>query len=185
MRFVFFSAAIAVASAGFATASAAESGVTQPQMVNQTVSTQGMAPVIRDTRRLQRATPETVPSNVRISKRRVVESQLAAQDGVFVPHGYEPVWEDDRLSLTRAHQTYAGQAQSAQIWSDWPARRQIPGQETQAGVFVPGGFEPYWDDDRLSLTRAQQTEAGREQMGQFWSNETPRRLVPRREAGTR
>ena len=148
-----------------------------------------MAPVVRDTRRLQRATPQTVAPNVRIAPRRAVESQLAARDGVFVPRGYERTWEDDRLSLTRAHQTYSGQAQSAQIWTDRAPRRLVNGDEaqfaTQSGVFVIGGYEPVWEDDRLSSTRATQTESGQAQMGQFWSNETPRRLVPRREAGTR
>lgn len=143
-------------------------------------------PVVRDRTLLQRATPDTVASNIRIAPRGVVESQLAAQEGVFVPHGYERVWDDDRLSLTRAHQTYAGQAQSAQIWTKSAPRRLIDradGQaRTQDGVFVPRGYAPVWDDDRLSLTRARQTASGQAQMAQFWDNRTPRRLVPREEA---
>ncbi|MEM6375916.1 MAG: hypothetical protein AAF686_06710 [Pseudomonadota bacterium] len=67
---------------------------------------------------LQRATRDTVGPHVRIAPRRVVEQQLAAKDGVFVPHGYEKIWDDDRLSLTRAHQTYSGQDQMGLIWND-------------------------------------------------------------------
>ncbi|MEM6577442.1 MAG: hypothetical protein AAF678_03040, partial [Pseudomonadota bacterium] len=143
-------------------------------------------PVTRDTTRLQPATPETVAPNVRIAPRRVVEAQLAAKDGVYVPRGYERVWTDDRLSLTRAHQTYAGQAQSAQIWTEGAPRRQVAREDGQSrvneGVSVPRGYEPVWDDERLSRTRGQQTASGREQMAQFWDNQTPRRLVPRKEA---
>jgi len=104
-----------------------------PKTRSQTVSrhaTRSMtAPVVRDRTQLQRATPETVAPNVRIAPRHVVEAQIAARDGVFVPRGYEPVWEDDRLSLTRAHQTYSGQAQMAQFWGNGTPMRLLPREE--------------------------------------------------------
>ncbi|MEM6480969.1 MAG: hypothetical protein AAF922_15260 [Pseudomonadota bacterium] len=74
---------------------------------------------------MQTATRATVGPNVTIAPRHVVEAQLAAKDGVYVPPGFESVWDDDRLSLTRAHQTYSGQDQMSQFWDDSLPRRPV------------------------------------------------------------
>lgn len=64
-------------------------------------------------------------AEVRVAPRHVYEQQLAARDGVSVPPGYAPIWEDDRLNPQRAHQTFAGKAQMERIWTRTTPRRLI------------------------------------------------------------
>lgn len=127
MRQLFLKATIAVAFASLGTASLGQSATNYVAVSSHSHASQ---PVVRDGRVLQRATPDTVAPNVYIAPRHVVEAQIAARDGVFVPRGYERVWMDDRLSLTRAHQTYSGQDQMSQFWNNRVPRRLVPRQET-------------------------------------------------------
>lgn len=104
--------------------SALSPSVATRDLRQSTVSSKN-APVVRSAVELQTATRATVAPNVTIAPRHVVEAQLAAKDGVFVPPGFEPVWDDDRLSLTRAHQTYSGQDQMSQFWDNTLPRRPV------------------------------------------------------------
>ncbi|MEM7732201.1 MAG: SPOR domain-containing protein [Pseudomonadota bacterium] len=45
------------------------------------------------------------------------EEQVVSTEGVFIPEGYEAVWDDDRLNTKRAHQTFAGKAQMERLWT--------------------------------------------------------------------
>lgn len=120
----------APAASGTAIAGTAAAQPMSRTHVAHTKRPQANPPVVRDSRTLRVATRETVGPNTYIAPRHVVESQLAARDGVHVPKGYEPVWEDDRLSLTRAHQTYSGQDQSAQFWDRDVPRNLVPRRES-------------------------------------------------------
>lgn len=61
---------------------------------------------------------QTAPSaQVRVVPRHVYEQQMASVDGISVPSGYKPVWEDDRLNPKRAQQTFEGMAQTDLAWT--------------------------------------------------------------------
>ena len=53
-------------------------------------------------------------------------------------------------------------------------------QASQAGVSVPKGYKPVWEDDRLNTKRAHQTFAGKAQMELAWTKTVPRRLIVRK-----
>ena len=61
-----------------------------------------------------------------------------------------------------------------------PARIYAKQQNSVTGVYVPEGYEPVWEDDRLNTRRAHQTYAGMDQMEAMWTNTVPRRLINRR-----
>ncbi|MGK7651821.1 SPOR domain-containing protein [Roseovarius sp. B08] len=72
----------------------------------------------------QVVTPREVPSPpVRVAPRHVYERQVSSTRGVYVPEGYQPVWEDDRLNPRRAHQTFAGKAMMEVTWTKTVPRR--------------------------------------------------------------
>ncbi|MDD9726337.1 SPOR domain-containing protein [Roseovarius sp. SK2] len=74
----------------------------------------------------QVVTPRDVPSPpVRVAPRHVYERQVSSTRSVFVPEGYQPVWEDDRLNPQRAHQTFAGKAMMEVAWTKTVPRRLI------------------------------------------------------------
>ncbi|MBQ0750662.1 MAG: SPOR domain-containing protein [Roseovarius sp.] len=61
-----------------------------------------------------------------------------------------------------------------------PARVYASQQASLAGVSVPQGMQPVWEDDRLNPYRAHQTFEGRDQMLLMWTNTVPQRLIDRR-----
>lgn len=65
------------------------------------------------------------PCTTRVVLRRIAKSQAEAARGVYIPSGYKKVWEDDRLSLRRTQQTFAGKAQMEQLWTNTVPRDQI------------------------------------------------------------
>ncbi len=71
-------------------------------------------------RDLAALTPQT-----RIAPRHVAEAQAQMTQGITVPKGYRPVWEDDRLNPRRAHGTVAGQRAMELVWTDTVPRRLI------------------------------------------------------------
>lgn len=66
---------------------------------------------------------------VRVAPKHVYESQTAGTQGIFVPDGYTPIWEDDRLNPRRGHHTQDGKARMDLVWTDTVPRRLI-GRET-------------------------------------------------------
>jgi len=61
-----------------------------------------------------------------------------------------------------------------------PARIYAKQKTSMAGISVPEGMEPVWEDDRLNPRRAHQTFEGKAQMEMVWTNTVPRRLIERR-----
>ena len=49
-----------------------------------------------------------------------------------------------------------------------------------AGITVPEGYQPVWNDDRLNPRRAHQTLEGKAQMDLAWTKTVPRLLIDRR-----
>ena len=45
------------------------------------------------------------------------------------------------------------------------------------GIYVPKGYSQAWDDDRLNPKRQYQTQKGKAQMDQLWTQTVPRRLI--------
>ena len=52
-------------------------------------------------------------------------------------------------------------------------------QASTAGVHVPPGYAPIWEDDRLNPRRAHQTLSGKARMELIWTRTVPRRLIVR------
>ena len=69
------------------------------------------------------ATTTYTTAATRIAPKHVYAVQKNSTQGVYVPEGYAPVWEDDRLNPRRAHQTYAGKAQMDALWTRTTPRR--------------------------------------------------------------
>lgn len=62
---------------------------------------------------------------VRIAPKHVYEKQRASTRNMYLPEGYEQVWDDDRLNPKRTHQTFAGKAQMERVWTNTVPRRLI------------------------------------------------------------
>ncbi|MFU1478936.1 SPOR domain-containing protein [Roseovarius sp. C7] len=81
---------------------------------------------------------------VRVAPRHVYAKQLAARDGIYVPKGYKPVWDDDRLNPHRAHQYFEGKRQMELVWTKTVPRKLV---ERRTGRVVtdayPGLQYPY------------------------------------------
>lgn len=75
---------------------------------------------------------------LRVAPRHVYEAQKASTAGIYVPPGYTPVWEDDRLNPRRAHQTLAGKVRMDATWTRTVPRRLII-RETGAPVVATRG----------------------------------------------
>ncbi|MFN3208409.1 MAG: SPOR domain-containing protein [Roseovarius sp.] len=84
------------------------------------------------------------PQNVRVAPRHVYERQVSSTRGVYVPEGYQPVWDDDRLNPRRAHQTFAGMAMTDLIWTRTVPRRLIDRRTGREVTYkYPGLHYPY------------------------------------------
>ncbi len=81
---------------------------------------------------------------VRVAPARVYARQKNSAKGIFVPDGYKPVWEDDRLNLKRAHQTYDGMDQMHVMWTNTVPRRLIDRRSGRDVIHnFPGLRAPY------------------------------------------
>ncbi|WP_204355342.1 SPOR domain-containing protein, partial [Roseovarius amoyensis] len=94
------------------------------------IATAGPGATIYDPSRLRPAAPylsAAYPATpVRVAPKHVYADQKASTAGIYVPPGYVPVWEDDRLNPRRAHQTLTGKAQMDSTWTRTVPRQLIP-----------------------------------------------------------
>lgn len=82
-------------------------------------------------------------SNVRVVPRHVYEQQQQS-NGISVPEGYKPAWDDDRLNPYRAHQTFEGKAQMEVMWSRTVPRHLIDTATNRDVTYkYPGLRYPY------------------------------------------
>ena len=65
-------------------------------------------------------TPDT-----RFVRENIYKNQVASTKGVYIPKGYKPAWDDDRLNPKRAHQTFRGKAEMELIWTNTVPRRLV------------------------------------------------------------
>lgn len=65
-----------------------------------------------------------VTATTRIAPKHVVENRFNTRN-VQVPHGYRPVWDDDRLNPYRAEQNLAGRSDMLLVWTQTVPRRLI------------------------------------------------------------
>lgn len=81
---------------------------------------------------------------VRVVPRHVYAQQRVARQGIYVPKGYEPVWEDDRLNPYRAQQYFQGKRQMELIWTKTVPRRLVVRQTGRVVTDAyPGLQYPY------------------------------------------
>lgn len=71
-------------------------------------------------------TQDEVATTARVMPKHVYENKLLSQEGIAVPKGYRPVWEDDRLNPYRAEQTLQGKRQMEMVWTQTVPRRLVP-----------------------------------------------------------
>ncbi|MEO0752315.1 MAG: SPOR domain-containing protein [Pseudomonadota bacterium] len=95
--------------------------------------------------------PQATTGQVRVAPKHVYEDQLASTQGVFVPEGYEAVWDDDRLNTKRTHQTLAGNAQMKQMWTSRVPRTLKPNAIAGSHVSYAAGGVP---DSAPAVSRA-------------------------------
>lgn len=81
-----------------------------------------------------------VSPQARVVPRQVYENRLN-QQGISVPKGYRPVWEDDRLNPYRAEQTLAGKRQMEQVWTQTVPRQAVPVQVVPQGHAPAPGYQ--------------------------------------------
>ncbi|PVA09480.1 hypothetical protein DC366_13925 [Pelagivirga sediminicola] len=103
------------------------------------------------------------PYTTRIAPRHVVRARVNAVQGVSIPHGYKRVWMDGRLNPHRAHQTLAGKAAMARMWTNTVPRRLIltdTGREVTAQY--PGLVYPYtsYEEQRAAQSARSNAAAG-------------------------
>lgn len=93
---------------------------------------------------LKRAAPTKVVKitpNTRIVPKHVYQQQVAATNGVYIPKGYKPVWDDDRLNPKRAHQTLAGKQAMELRWTNTVPRRLINAATGQEVAYLYPGLQ--------------------------------------------
>ena len=107
----------------------------------------------------------------------VVQSRTARANAMRAPRSANVTpYQNDQTVIRRAA------PQSRQTTSGAPVRV-VPKhvydkqKNSTAGISVPDGYKPAWEDDRLNTKRAHQTFEGMAQMKVTWSNTVPRYLI--------
>ena len=108
---------------------------------------QNAAPRVASLR--QSAPRRAITSQTRVAPKHVYSKQVNSGTNITVPHGYQPIWEDDRLNPERAHQTFAGMAQSDVVWTKTVPRRLVDRSTGREVTYrYPGLQYPYTSFDQ-------------------------------------
>ncbi|WP_407495420.1 SPOR domain-containing protein [Pseudooceanicola sp. MF1-13] len=101
--------------------------------------------------RARTTTQAQIAPTARVLPRPAYEERVLSQ-GVQVPQGYRPIWEDDRLNPRRGEQTLQGMAQSNQVWTQTTPRRLVPVQIAPQAAAPQGYRVPNYDTPRTTVS---------------------------------
>ncbi|MRU16269.1 hypothetical protein FDP25_12575 [Roseovarius sp. A21] len=110
----------------------------------------------------------------------VVESRTARANAMRAPRGAQvTTYQSAQPAIRRAAPQPRRTVSNAQV-RVVPKHVYDKQKNSTAGISVPDGYKPVWEDDRLNRRRAHQTFEGMAQMEVAWSNTVPRYLVNRK-----
>ena len=114
-----------------------------PQSVSYSSAQTAPQPVIRQTA-APRVRSTSAGYQTRVAPKHVYQNQKNSTVGIYVPDGFKPVWDDDRLNTKRAHQTFEGMAQMEVAWSNTVPRYLIDRRSGRdISYMYPGLRYPY------------------------------------------
>jgi len=101
--------------------------------------------------RARTTTQDYISPQARVMPKPAYQQRVLSQ-GVQVPKGYRPIWEDDRLNPRRAEQTLQGKRQMEQTWTQTTPRRLVPVQVAPQANAAPSYRVPNYETPRATVS---------------------------------